>query len=84
VEAKAERGQLIIDGFGGINKTISKIREALTNGKYYWAAELVTYVLCKYPDNQEAKLLKAQAFRILGYIYFSRDTVVYFLNYHHL
>jgi alkyl sulfatase BDS1-like metallo-beta-lactamase superfamily hydrolase len=68
VEAKAERGQLIIDGFGGINKTISKIREALTNGKYYWAAELVTYVLCKYPDNQEAKLLKAQAFRILGWM----------------
>ncbi len=65
---KAERGQLIIDGFGGINQTISKIKEALKDGKYNWAAELATYILYKYPDNQEAKLLKAQAFRILAWM----------------
>jgi alkyl sulfatase BDS1-like metallo-beta-lactamase superfamily hydrolase len=65
---KDERGQLIIQGFGGINQTISKIKEALTDGKYSWAAELATYVLFAYPDNQDAKLLKAQAFRILAWM----------------
>jgi alkyl sulfatase BDS1-like metallo-beta-lactamase superfamily hydrolase len=65
---KAERGQLIIEGFGGLNQTISKIKQAITDGKYNWAAELATCVLYKYPDNQEAKLLKAQAFRILGWM----------------
>ena len=64
---KAERGQLIIDGFGGLNQTIQKIKQAITDKKYNWAAELATYVLYKYPDNQEAKLLKAQAFRIMGW-----------------
>jgi alkyl sulfatase BDS1-like metallo-beta-lactamase superfamily hydrolase len=61
-----ERSQKIVEGFGGIDKTISAIREAIDNGEYKWAAELSTYAIHSEPDNQEAKLLKAHALRVLG------------------
>ena len=65
---KEERGKNIIEGFGGINETIAKIKDAIVDGNYKWAAELATYFLYAHPDNEEAKLLKAQAFRILGWM----------------
>ena len=60
------RSQEILNGFGGIDNTISSVREAIIDGKYEWAAELATYILDTNPDNENAKLLKAQALRILG------------------
>jgi alkyl sulfatase BDS1-like metallo-beta-lactamase superfamily hydrolase len=65
---KEERGKNIVEGFGGINETINMIVKAIVDGNYKWAAELATYFLYAYPDNEEAKLLKAQAFRILGWM----------------
>lgn len=62
-----QRGKYLVEGFGGVNQTLVSIRDAITDGKYNWAAELATYLLDAYPDNEEAKLLKAQAYRILGW-----------------
>jgi len=62
-----EKSGKIVDGFGGIEKTILKVREAIKNGEYEWALELATYVMHADPDNEEAKLLKAYASRVLGH-----------------
>lgn len=45
-----ERGKYLVEGFGGVNQTIVSIRDAITDGKYNWAAELATYLLNAYPD----------------------------------
>lgn len=61
-----ERSKHIVDGFGGINHTVLKVREAIENGKDQWASELATYVIKVDPQNIEAKLLKAHALRVVG------------------
>ena len=63
-----ERGKYLVEGFGGQNQTLAKIKDAIKEGKYNWAAELATYLLNAYPDSEEAKLLKAQAYRVLGWM----------------
>ena len=45
---------------------MSETRNAMINDNYEWAAELVSYVLYVEPDNEDAKLLKAQALRVLA------------------
>jgi alkyl sulfatase BDS1-like metallo-beta-lactamase superfamily hydrolase len=65
---KEERGKNIVEGFGGINETITNIKNAIMDKNYKWAAELATYVLYANPDNEEAKLLKAQALRVLAWM----------------
>lgn len=62
-----ERGSKIVNGFGGFNATLDEINRSLDNGEYAWAAELATYTIYAYPDNKEAKLLKADALRKLGW-----------------
>ncbi len=61
-----ERSQKIVEGFGGVDEIISDMRNAIENNEYEWAAELGTYVLNVDSDNEEAKLLKAMALRVLG------------------
>ncbi len=61
-----ERAKRIVDAFGGVEQTIQAVRDAITNDDVNWAAELATYVIEVDDDNLEAKLLKAQALRILG------------------
>jgi len=62
-----ERSHKIVDGFGGVQDSISSIRNAIDNEEYEWAAELGTYVLNVDPDNEEAKLLTAYVLRVLSY-----------------
>jgi len=62
-----ERSHKIVDGFGGVDATISSIRDEIDNGEYEWAAELGTYVLNVEPDNQQAKLLTAYTLRVLSF-----------------
>jgi alkyl sulfatase BDS1-like metallo-beta-lactamase superfamily hydrolase len=66
VTSLIERSKHIVDGFGGIDQTLLKVREAIEKGKEQWASELATYVLKVDPGNIEAKLLKAHALRIVG------------------
>jgi len=61
-----KRDSYIIDGFGGPDKVLLEVRSAIKNGEYEWAAELATYILDIDPENTEAKLLKAQALRVIG------------------
>ncbi len=61
-----EKSQKIVKGFGGVKSTISEIRNAIELGEYEWAAELSTYAIKSDPENEEAKLLKAHALRVLG------------------
>jgi len=60
------RSEKIVEGFGGVNSVLSKTRNAMINDNYEWAAELVSYVLYVEPDNEDAKILKAQILRVLG------------------
>jgi linear primary-alkylsulfatase len=55
-----------VDGLGGIDQTLLKVREAIEKGKDQWASELATYVLKVDPLNREAKLLKVHALRVAG------------------
>lgn len=61
-----ERAEKTVDGFGGTEKTLNMVRDAIDNGEYQWAAELATYVIKSDPDNEDAKLLKAFSLRVLG------------------
>lgn len=62
-----ERSHKIVDGFGGVDATISSMKKAIDNGEYEWAAELGTYVLNVEPDNQKTKLLTAYVLRVLSF-----------------
>jgi len=61
-----EKSAKIVEGFGGIDATNASIRKAIDNGEYEWAAELGAYAVHSNPDNEESKLLKAHALRVLG------------------
>ena len=67
------RSKHIVEGFGGVNQTILKVREAIGKGEDQWASELATYVLKVDPENEEAKLLKAHALRVVGQRFTSMD-----------
>jgi len=56
----------IVEGFGGVQKTMSLTRDAIDNGEYEWAAELGSFVLTVEPDNEQAKLLQAYVLRVLS------------------
>lgn len=62
-----ERGVKIVNGFGGVNSTIDQIKHSIEKKEYNWAAELSTYLLYGFPDNDEVKMLKADALRKLGW-----------------
>ncbi|HJS63687.1 MAG TPA: alkyl sulfatase dimerization domain-containing protein [Nitrososphaeraceae archaeon] len=62
-----ERGSKIVNGFGGLNATLDEVKRSIDNREYSWAAELATYTIYAYPDNKDAKLLKADALRKLGW-----------------
>jgi len=62
-----QRSEKIVEGFGGIDKTIQMVNDAIKKGDYEWAAELATYAIKADPTNTDAKLLKAHALRVLGH-----------------
>ncbi len=61
-----EQSIKIVEGFGGVEKTIEKVRDAIDKGEYEWASMLSSYIIEAEPDNKEAKLLKAFSLRVLG------------------
>jgi alkyl sulfatase BDS1-like metallo-beta-lactamase superfamily hydrolase len=63
-----EKSAKIVEGFGGVKKTLQAVRTAIDDKEYTWALELATYVMKADPDNEEAKLLKAFTSRILGHL----------------
>jgi len=75
-----DRSKHIVEGFGGVNKTLLKVREAIDKGEDQWASELATYILKVDPNNTEAKLLKAHALRVVGERFTSMDGRHYYLT----
>jgi len=61
-----EMGQIIIDGFGGKAKVISRARKALDEKKYNLTAKLLSYVLAVTPKDKKARQLKADALRAMA------------------
>jgi len=52
---------------GGRDKVMAAAREAYDKGDFQWAAELATYVIRIDQKDRDARALKANAFRELGY-----------------
>lgn len=61
-----EQSIKIVEGFGGKEASIIKIREAINDEEYSWAAILATHVINYDPEDVDAKLLKAYSLRVLG------------------
>ncbi|MEH6944205.1 alkyl sulfatase dimerization domain-containing protein [Bacillus sp. JJ722] len=62
------RSKKIVEGFGGKEKIIEEANKSLLRKENAWAAELITHVLDIDPDNQEARQIKANALRQMGYV----------------
>ncbi|MEH7014727.1 alkyl sulfatase dimerization domain-containing protein [Neobacillus niacini] len=62
------RSKRIIEGFGGPDHLIDASNKALENKEYAWAAELITHLLNVDPTNPNAKQIKANALRQMGYV----------------
>jgi alkyl sulfatase BDS1-like metallo-beta-lactamase superfamily hydrolase len=57
-----------VDYMGGEDGVLAKARKSFEDGEYQWVAEVTKQVIYSNPDNQEAKLLCADALEQLGYI----------------
>ncbi|WP_234496437.1 alkyl sulfatase dimerization domain-containing protein [Vibrio maritimus] len=56
-----------VNAMGGVEATIKIAKTALDNKQYGWAAEVLTNVNNAFPENMEARHLKADALRSWGY-----------------
>ncbi|WP_024794435.1 alkyl/aryl-sulfatase [Tomitella biformata] len=56
-----------VEFMGGAAEVLRKARLAFAEGDYRWAAQVVNYCVFADPDNEEAKLLQADALEQLGY-----------------
>jgi alkyl sulfatase BDS1-like metallo-beta-lactamase superfamily hydrolase len=63
-----EEARRIVEGFGGRAKMLDAVRASLNSREYAWAAQLVNYLYRLAPDDPEARQLKADALRQMGYI----------------
>ncbi|WP_282608240.1 alkyl sulfatase dimerization domain-containing protein [Pelagibius sp. Alg239-R121] len=61
---RMERAAAYVDLMGGRDKLFSTAENAVADGKFSWAAELLTYVIRVEPDDTEARNLKANAYRL--------------------
>ncbi|MEP0131901.1 MAG: alkyl sulfatase dimerization domain-containing protein [Eudoraea sp.] len=58
--------QKIVAGFGGKQKTMNAIKEALENEEFAWATQLSDYLYKVNPSDQEVRQIKADALRKMG------------------
>lgn len=61
------RASRIIDGFGGIEGAMGKLRSAYRGNDFKWAMELASYILAVEQQNHEARQLKAWSLKALAY-----------------
>lgn len=62
-----EIGNVIVEGFGGVETVIGRARVAFDAGQYNLAAKLMSWVIAAQPDNKQARDLKAQSLRRMAY-----------------
>ncbi len=56
-----------VELMGGRDTVLEAARDAAKNGDHQWAAELATHLVKINPEDQDARLLKAEALRQIGY-----------------
>jgi len=71
--SEEQRAHKFVEGFGGVDIVIQQVRQAIDDNEYNWAAELATSVILVDSNNDEAKLLKAHALRVIGQQMLSAD-----------
>lgn len=64
---RRERAGRYVAAMGGRDAVLAAAAQAHASGDYRWVAELLTHVLRVDPDDTEARRLKADALRRLGY-----------------
>lgn len=64
---RRERSARYVDAMGGRDAVLSTADRAGADEDYRWVAEVLTHVLRTNPDDQDARRLKADALRQLGY-----------------
>ena len=64
---RRERADRYVAAMGGRDAVVGAAREAYLAGDYRWVAELLTHVLRTEPCDSDARQLKADALRQLGY-----------------
>lgn len=60
-------GLKYVAAMGGAGRVLEIGTEAITQGEYRWAAELLNHLVFAQPDNQEARNLQADALEQMGY-----------------
>ncbi len=65
--AGSEKAKRLIKLMGGRKKLIKEARSAFDKDDFQWAAELATYLISSDNNDQEARTIKAAAFKELGY-----------------
>jgi alkyl sulfatase BDS1-like metallo-beta-lactamase superfamily hydrolase len=56
-----------VEYMGGADAIIARAREDYANGEYRWVAQVMSQVVFADPENEEARLLEADALEQLGY-----------------
>lgn len=64
---RSERARRTIALMGGRDRVLQEAQKAIDDGDPQWAAELTTFVIRTNTDDREARVLKARAFRQIGY-----------------
>jgi alkyl sulfatase BDS1-like metallo-beta-lactamase superfamily hydrolase len=64
---RSDRSARYVAAMGGRDAVIATATQAHADGDYRWAAEILTHLLRVDPDDQQARQLKADALRQLGY-----------------
>ncbi len=64
---RRERSARYVDAMGGRDAVLDNAAKALSDGDVRWTAEVLTHLLRHDPDDRQARELKADALRQLGY-----------------
>ncbi len=62
-----EAGKRYVDFMGGIEELVEKAKNAFEAGDYKWVAEVLRHAVFADPQNDDARLLQADAFEQLAY-----------------
>ena len=62
-----EAGRKYVEFMGGADAVLARAREAYGKGEYRWVAQVVNHLVFAEPENEEARLLQADALEQLGY-----------------
>ncbi|HMM42304.1 MAG TPA: alkyl sulfatase dimerization domain-containing protein [Thermomicrobiales bacterium] len=64
---RGERSERYVNAMGGRDAVVAAAEQAHAGGDYRWTAEILTHLLRMAPDDRQARELKADALRQLGY-----------------